>query len=99
MITVEEKETIRRAHLVEGKSIRQIQREMGYQPGEMAQVDFGEAQVVIGGQQVTAHLFCLRLCYSKQPFVLALPTQRIGTPVMPIWRRSVKPNRHVKYGA
>lgn len=169
MITVEEKETIRRAHLVEGKSIRQIQREMGYhrktirkalengevpqykrvgerkrpvlgvvagiieqwlaadetkppkqrhtakriyerlcaeygfegaestvrhyvsqrrkgakrtvfiplgyQPGEMAQVDFGEAQVVIGGQPVTAHLFCLRLCYSKQSFVLALPTQ------------------------
>ena len=169
MVTVEEKEQIRRAHLVEGKSIRQIQREtgyhrktirkalqdgevprykrrgekrrrvlgevtgiieqwlredetqppkqrhtakriyerlrseygfggaestvrhyvsqrrkagkstvfipLGYQPGEMAQVDFGEAQVVIGGQAVTAHLFCLRLCYSKQPFVMALPTQ------------------------
>jgi transposase len=30
MVTVEEKEQIRRAHLVEGKSIRQIQRELGY---------------------------------------------------------------------
>jgi transposase len=169
MFTVEEKEQIRRAHLVEGKSIRQIQRETGYhrktirkalqdgevpryaqrqrqvrrvldpvkavieqwltedeskppkqrhtakriyerlrteysfvgaastvrhyvsqrrqqarsqvfiplayQPGEMAQVDFGEAEVIIAGERVTAQLFCLRLCYSKQPFVLGLPTQ------------------------
>lgn len=169
MVTVEEKEQIRRAHLVEGKSIRQIQREtgyhrqtirkalqdgevpryarrqrqgrpvlgavvevieqwlredqqqppkqrhtakriyerlrteynfagaessvrhyvsqrrkhlrsevfipLGYQPGEMAQVDFGEAGVVIAGERVTAQLFCLRLCYSKQPFMLGLPTQ------------------------
>jgi transposase len=169
MVTVEEKEQIRRAHLVEGKSIRQIQREtgyhrktirkaladgevpryvlrkgrrqpvlgavkgvieswlqedehkppkqrhtakriyerlrseygfagaestvrhfvsqhkqakratvfipLGYQPGEMAQVDFGEAVVVIAGEQVTAQLFCLRLCYSKQPFVFGLPSQ------------------------
>jgi transposase len=169
MVTVEEREVIRRAHLVEGKSIRQIQREfgyhrktirkaleggevpryvrrkaarqpvlgavkaviegwlrededkppkqrhtakriherlcseygfvgaestvrhfvsqhkqvvratvfipLGYQPGEMAQVDFGEAEVVIAGLCVPVQLFCLRLCYSKQPFVLGLPTQ------------------------
>ena len=30
MITVNEKEKIRRAHYLEGKSIRQIQRELGY---------------------------------------------------------------------
>jgi transposase len=169
MITVNEKEQIRRAHYIEGKSIRQIQREMGYhretirkaledggvsrytlqeprlspvldpvkpiidqwlaedekrpskqrhtakriyerltteygfsggestvrryvgqrrkqarsqvfiplsyEPGSVGQVDFGEAQVIIAGEQVRVYLFCLRLGYSKQPFVTALPTQ------------------------
>jgi hypothetical protein len=41
----------------------------------MAQVDFGEAEVIISGEQLTAQIFCLRLCYSKQAFVMALPTQ------------------------
>jgi transposase len=48
---------------------------LSYVPGQTAQVDFGEAQVYIAGEEVTAHLFCLRLCYSKQPFVLALPSE------------------------
>jgi len=46
-----------------------------YEPGSVAQVDFGEAQVLIAGESVTAQLFCLRLGYSKQPFVTGLPTQ------------------------
>lgn len=169
MITVEEKEQIRRAHYIEGKSIRQIQRELGYhretirkaleggevprytlqaprsspvldevkplidlwlaedqerppkqrhtakriydrltteyhfagaestvrryvgqrrkeqrvevfipldyEPGQLAQVDFGEARVIIAHEQQTAQIFCLRLGYSKQPFVTALPSQ------------------------
>lgn len=44
-----------------------------YAPGQSAQVDFVQAQVVIAGKEVTAHLFCLRLSYSKQPFVMAFP--------------------------
>jgi len=48
---------------------------LDYEPGKLAQVDFGEAQVVIAGQLLTAQLFCLRLGYSKQPFVTGLPTQ------------------------
>jgi transposase len=169
MIKVNEKEEIRRAHYLEGKSIRQIQREMGYhrntirkaledgdvpsyerqaphpspvldpvkpvidqwlaedqdrpakqrhtakriydrltteygftgaestvrryvgqqrkrlrsqvfipleyEPGKLAQVDFGEAQVIIDHEQVRVQLFCLRLGFSKLPFVTALPTQ------------------------
>jgi len=169
MITVEKKEQIRRAHYIEGKSIRQIQRETGYHrrtirnvledgdvpkytlsktrpspvldpvkpiidrwltedqgrppkqrhtakriyerltteygfqgaestvrcyvgqrrqeaqsqvfiplsytPGQTAQVDFGQAQVLIAGERLTAQLFCLRLGYSRQPFVTAVPTQ------------------------
>jgi transposase len=46
-----------------------------YEPGQTAQVDFGEAQVRLAGSEVTAQLFCLRLGYSKQPFATALPTQ------------------------
>jgi len=48
---------------------------LDYPPGRIAQADFGQAQVVIAGQMLPAHLFCLRLGYSKQPFVTALPTQ------------------------
>lgn len=48
---------------------------LAYEPGQIGQVDFSEAQMVIAGEQVTAQLFCLRMGYSKQPFVTALPTQ------------------------
>jgi transposase len=48
---------------------------LGYAPGQMAQVDFGEAEVIISGEQLTAQIFCLRMCYSKQAFVMALPNQ------------------------
>jgi transposase len=48
---------------------------LSYTPGQIAQVDFGQAQVLIAGEQVTVQLFCLRLGYSKQPFVTALPSQ------------------------
>lgn len=47
-----------------------------YEPGEDAQCDFGEAQVVLAGRQVKVQLFCLRLCYSKLSFVMALPHQQ-----------------------
>ncbi len=46
-----------------------------YAPGHMAQVDFGAAEIIIAGEQLTAQIFCLRMCYSKQSFVMALPNQ------------------------
>jgi transposase len=63
--------------------VGQVRRELGnqvfiplsYAPGETAQVDFGEAIAVIGNKQTKAQLFCMRLGYSKQPVVLALPNQ------------------------
>jgi transposase len=48
---------------------------LAYVPGHIAQVDFGEAQVILAGEPLTAQMFCLRLGYSKQPFVMALPSQ------------------------
>lgn len=49
---------------------------LAYEPGQDAQADFGEAQVVMAGQRRTVQLFCLRLCFSKVAFVMAFPHQR-----------------------
>lgn len=46
-------------------------------PGEQMQVDFGHAEVVVGGTRVKACLFCMRLKYSSVPFVIAFPTERL----------------------
>jgi len=42
---------------------------LSFTPGQLAQVDFGEAVVCIDREQLTAQLFCLRMGYSKQTFV------------------------------
>jgi len=42
-----------------------------FDPGEEAQVDWGEAWAVIGGVERKVSLFCMRLCYSKASFVRA----------------------------
>ena len=46
-------------------------------PGEQMQIDFGHAEVDIGGERVTSHLFCMRLKNSGVPFVIAYPTERL----------------------
>lgn len=47
-----------------------------FDPGMDAQVDWGEAQVVVNGQPVTVQLFFMRLNYSRRLFVMAFPAQR-----------------------
>ena len=47
-----------------------------FDPGQDAQVDWGEAQVILAGEQVTAQLFVMRLCYSRRTFVMAFPSQK-----------------------
>jgi len=46
-------------------------------PGEQVQVDFGHAEVNIGGERLRVCLFCMRFKYSSVPFVVALPTERL----------------------
>lgn len=46
-----------------------------FDPGQDAQVDWGEAEVVLQGQVVTVQLFVMRLCYSRRTFVMAFPAQ------------------------
>ena len=47
-----------------------------FDPGTDAQVDWGEASVIMGDEQVIVQLFVMRLCYSRKLFVMAFPTQR-----------------------
>ena len=49
---------------------------LAYEPGMDAQVDFGEASVVMKGHPLTVQLFVGRLCFSKMPFLVALPNQQ-----------------------
>lgn len=47
-----------------------------FDPGTDAQVDWGEAQVIMNGGQITVQLFVMRLCYSRRTFAMAFPTQK-----------------------
>lgn len=44
-----------------------------FDPGQDAQVDWGEAIAIIAGVQVTIQLFVLRLCFSHLTFAMAFP--------------------------
>jgi transposase len=45
-------------------------------PGQDGQADFGEAKVIIAGEQLVAQYLVMVLCYSTLPFVMAFPHQR-----------------------
>jgi len=47
-----------------------------YDPGQDAQVDWGEAYTIIGGQRQKVQLFVMRLCFSRRTFAMVFPTQR-----------------------
>ena len=47
-----------------------------FDPGQDAQVDWGEAQVDLAGARVPVQVLVLTLCYSRRTFVMAVPSQR-----------------------
>ena len=47
-----------------------------FAPGEAAQVDWGEATVIMGEVKTKVQLFVMRLCYSRRTFVMAFPNQK-----------------------
>jgi transposase len=47
-----------------------------FDPGQDAQADWGEAEVILAGVQCTVQLFTIRLCYAHRTFAMAFPTQR-----------------------
>lgn len=67
--------TIRRiVHDIKGK-LPQAFIPLQFEPGEVMQVDWGEATIYLQGQKMVINLFCARLCYSCRPIVLAYRRQ------------------------
>jgi transposase len=55
---------------------KQVYLKLEFEPGQDAQVDWGEGDVILNGLQVTVQLFVMRLGYSRRTFLKAYPTQR-----------------------
>jgi transposase len=47
-----------------------------FDPGQDAQVDWGEVFVLLQGERRKVYAFVMRLCYSRRTFVMLFPTQR-----------------------
>jgi transposase len=47
-----------------------------FDPGQDAQVDWGEATAIIAGVRQVVQVFVMRLCYSRRVFVMTFPTQK-----------------------
>ena len=58
------------------KKKRKVYIPLEFDPAEGAQVDWGEAVVILDGKEVTVQLFLMRLCYSRRLFMMAFPTQK-----------------------
>jgi len=68
--------TVRRQVSILREKIPESHVPQTYQPADGGTFDFGEARVVMDGQERTVHLACMRLDYSSKFFVCALPTER-----------------------
>ena len=58
------------------RKLRQSYLPLEFDPGQDAQVDWGEAEVEIAGKRSLVQLFILRLNYSRVRFVMAFPFQK-----------------------
>ena len=47
-----------------------------FEPGQDAQVDWGEAQVILAGVQQKVQVFVMHLSYSRRTFVMTFPAQK-----------------------
>jgi len=50
---------------------------LAFGPGEEGQVDWGQAEVWLAGKRFAVHLFCMRLCYSRAPYVRAYLSEKL----------------------
>jgi transposase len=62
--------------LRKAKRAAKVYLPLDFEPGQDAQVDWGEAEMVLAGERVTVQLFLLRLSYSRKLFVMAFPSQK-----------------------
>lgn len=58
------------------KNFNNVYIPLSFGPAEASQVDWGTATVIMDGLKTEVQLFCVRLCYSSAPFVVAFPSQR-----------------------
>ena len=49
---------------------------LAFDPGTDAQVDWGEGDVILNGEQITVQLFYMKLAYSRRTFMMAFPSQK-----------------------
>src|SRR6266480_7018290 len=49
---------------------------LAFEPGQDAQVDWGEAQVILKGERATVQVFVMHLSYSRRTFVMTFPAQK-----------------------
>ena len=62
--------------LRQGQKKVEVYLPLAFEPGQDGQVDWGEAEVILNGEQVTVQLFVMRLNYSRRTFVMAFPNQK-----------------------
>lgn len=55
---------------------REVYLPLEFDPGQDAQVDWGEAEVILAGVPTTVQFFVMRLNYSRRVFVRAYPAQK-----------------------
>ena len=58
------------------KNFSDVYIPLSFGMAEASQVDWGTATVIMNGQKTEVQLFCIRLCHSSAPFVVAFPSQR-----------------------
>jgi transposase len=68
--------TVRRYVASERGSQREVYIPLEFDLGRRAFCDWGQAQAVIDGKEVTIHLFCMRLAGSRDFFVVAFLNER-----------------------
>ena len=59
------------------RKISQVFIPLRFMPGDAAQIDWGEATVIIDGEKEKINLFCARLCHSCAPYVIAYRRQNL----------------------
>lgn len=65
------KSTVRKAVAEIRQKIPKVFIPLSYELAEAAQIDWGEATIILNGERVKIQLFCMRLCYSAAIFVKA----------------------------
>jgi transposase len=64
------------AALKKTKETPEVFLPLEFDPGQDAQVDWGEAWADIAGRRQKVQLFIMRLCYSRRTFAMVFPTQK-----------------------